>query len=176
MKKIKFFSKQTAWVFTVSVAVSTVVFGLVSESNHRQQMDYADLADKDLLSHQHKVEVWKDPNCGCCTEWVKHMEDNGFQVVVHNTGNREARDELGMPQKYGACHTAKVDGYVIEGHTPATDIRRLLKEKPEALGLATPGMPLGSPGMDGEMYQNRKHPYDVLLVAKNGSNQIYQSY
>ncbi len=81
-----------------------------------------------------------------------------------------------MPQKYGSCHTALVQGYVIEGHVPAEDIRRLLKERPDALGLAVPSMPLGSPGMDGPAYGGRRHPYQVLLVQKDGSAQVFNSY
>jgi len=116
------------------------------------------------------VEVWKDPNCGCCVDWVAHMEQNGFTVTVHDTGNAAKRAELGMPENLGSCHTALVDGYVIEGHIPAEDIRKLLEEKPEAIGLAVPGMPLGSPGMDSPVYEGRKDPYDVLLVSKNAEN------
>jgi hypothetical protein len=122
------------------------------------------------------VEVWKDPNCGCCKDWIAHMERAGFQAVVHDTGNNGARARLGLPLKYGSCHTALVDGYVIEGHVPATDIRRLMREKPKALGLAVPGMPVGAPGMDGPEYKGRKDKYDVLLVAKDGRSSVYQFY
>jgi hypothetical protein len=122
------------------------------------------------------VEVWKDPNCGCCKDWIAHMERAGFKAIVHDTGNNSARARLGLPQKYGSCHTALVDGYVIEGHVPATDIRRLMREKPKALGLAVPGMPVGAPGMDGPEYKGRKDKFDVLLVAKEGTHKVYQSY
>ena len=81
-----------------------------------------------------------------------------------------------MPQQLASCHTASVGGYVIEGHVPARDIQRLLTEKPTALGLAVPGMPIGSPGMDGEVYGGRRDPYQVLLVQKDGSTQVFQSY
>lgn len=122
------------------------------------------------------VEVWKDPNCGCCKDWIAHMEKNGFAVTVKDQGNNAARARLGMPQKFGSCHTAVVQGYVIEGHVPASDIQRLLKEKPQALGLAVPGMPVGSPGMDGAVYGGRRDPYKVLLVQKDGSSQVFNSY
>jgi hypothetical protein len=122
------------------------------------------------------VEVWKDPNCGCCKDWIAHMEKNGFAVTVKDQGNNAARARLGMPQKFGSCHTAVVQGYVIEGHVPASDIQRLLKEKPQALGLAVPGMPVGSPGMDGAVYGGRRDPYKVLLVQKDGSSQAFNSY
>jgi len=117
------------------------------------------------------IEVWKDPSCGCCKDWIVHMERNGFSLTVHDTGNAAPRARLGLPQRLGSCHTALVDGYVLEGHVPAADVRRLLQEKPKALGLAVPGMPVGSPGMDGAVYQGRKDPYDVLLVTKNGTGQ-----
>ena len=113
------------------------------------------------------MEVWKDPNCGCCQDWVELMEKAGFAVTVHDTGNSAVRAKLGLPQRLGSCHTALVGGYLLEGHVPAADVRRLLKEKPKALGLAVPGMPVGSPGMDGPEYGGRKDPYDVLLVSKN---------
>ncbi len=122
------------------------------------------------------VEVWKDPNCGCCADWVKHLEAQGFQVKVNDTGNTAARKRLGIPEKLGSCHTALVAGYALEGHVPASDIRRLLKEKPQAVGLAVPGMPVGSPGMDGPAYGGRVDPYEVLLVGKDGSTRVFQRH
>lgn len=123
-----------------------------------------------------RVEVWKDPNCGCCQDWVDHMQANGFAVKVHATGNNAVRARLGLPQKLGSCHTALVGGYVVEGHVPASDVRKLLQQKPKALGLAVPGMPVGSPGMDGAVYGDRRDPYDVLLVAHDGSTRVFNSY
>jgi hypothetical protein len=122
------------------------------------------------------LEVWKDPDCGCCADWVTHLEANGFAVRVNNTGNSAVRTRLGVPTKLGSCHTALVAGYAIEGHVPAREILRLLKERPQAVGLTVPGMPVGSPGMDGAVYGDRRDPYDVLLIAKDGSTQVYQSY
>lgn len=122
------------------------------------------------------VEVWKSPTCGCCNDWIKHLEANGFQVKGYDKGNIAMRKELGMPIKYGSCHTAKVNGYVIEGHVPAREIHRLLKERPNALGLSVPDMPIGSPGMDGPEYGGQVDPYDVLLVQKNGSATVFASY
>ena len=122
------------------------------------------------------LEVWKDPNCGCCQDWVDHMQANGFAVKVHETGNNAVRARLGLPQKLGSCHTALVGGYVVEGHVPASDVRALLQQKPKALGLAVPGMPVGSPGMDGAVYGNRRDPYDVLLVARDGTTRVFNSY
>lgn len=122
------------------------------------------------------VEVWKDPNCGCCKDWMSHLTDNGFDVKAFDKGNTAARAAFGMPQALGSCHTAKVQGYVIEGHVPAADIRRLLAEKPQALGLAVPGMPIGSPGMDGAIYGGRRDPYQVLLVKKDGKTEVFSRY
>lgn len=122
------------------------------------------------------VEVWKDPSCGCCGDWVSHMQASGFQVQVHDTGNAEARKRLGVPEKMGSCHTALVAGYALEGHVPARDIHRLLKERPQAIGLAVPGMPVGSPGMDGSLYNGRKDPYDVVLLLPGDKSRVYQSY
>lgn len=122
------------------------------------------------------VEVWKDASCGCCNDWIAHLKKAGFETRVHEIGNTGARVRLGMPVKFGSCHTARIGGYAIEGHVPAREIQRLLREKPKAIGLAVPGMPIGSPGMDGPAYNNRKDPYDVLLVKADGSSTVYQSY
>lgn len=109
------------------------------------------------------VEVFKSPYCGCCTDWVKHMQAAGFAVKVHNVDDTQAaRAAAGMPDSLASCHTAKVGGYAIEGHVPAQDIRRLLVEKPKAVGLAVPGMPQGAPGME----VPKPQPYDTLLVSR----------
>ncbi|QXZ08412.1 DUF411 domain-containing protein [Comamonas sp. Y33R10-2] len=113
------------------------------------------------------MEVWKDPNCGCCKDWIAIIEKAGFDIKVHDVGNAAVRAKLGLPQNLGSCHTALVGGYVVEGHVPAADVHKLLKEKPKALGITVPGMPVGSPGMDGPDYGGRKDPFDVLLVTKN---------
>jgi hypothetical protein len=122
------------------------------------------------------VQVWKDPNCGCCKDWMAHLHKAGFEVSGIDKGNTAARAALGMPLKLGSCHTARVQGYVIEGHVPASDIKRLLTEKPNALGLAVPGMPIGSPGMDGPEYGGRRDTYQVLLVQKDGSTQVFNTH
>lgn len=122
------------------------------------------------------AEVWKDPSCGCCKDWVAHLESAGFKVKVNNTGNDRIRERLGVDRRYGSCHTALIGGYAIEGHVPVKEIRRLLKEKPAALGLAVPGMPVGSPGMDDENYGNREDPYSVMLLTKDGGATVYQRY
>lgn len=122
------------------------------------------------------VEVWKSPSCGCCQEWIVHMQQHGFRAKVHDVGNTAARARLKVPARLGSCHTAWVGGYAIEGHVPAADIQRLLKERPDAIGLAVPGMPIGSPGMDGPEYGNRRDPFDVLLILRDGSTRVFSSH
>lgn len=123
-----------------------------------------------------RIEVWTGPGCGCCKDWIRHLEEHGFDVKWHDGGNSDARARLGIPARYGSCHTAEVDGYAIEGHVPADDIRKLLELKPDALGLAVPAMPRGSPGMDGPQYGSVTDPYDVLLVLRDGSTAVFTSY
>ncbi len=120
------------------------------------------------------VEVTKRPNCGCCTAWADHLRAAGFEVKVTET--REmwgVKRHAGIPQNLDACHTAKVGGYVVEGHVPASEIKRLLAQKPEVKGIAVPGMPIGSPGME---VGNRTEPYDVLSFDADGQTQVFQSY
>ncbi|MCC2974361.1 DUF411 domain-containing protein [Massilia sp. IC2-476] len=119
------------------------------------------------------IEVYKAATCGCCKEWVKHLEANGFKVKAQDVENTsDYREKFGIPNEYGSCHTGRVNGYALEGHVPASEIKRLLSEKPKARGLAVPGMPMGSPGMEGP----RKDAYDVLLVKDGGKTSVYKRY
>lgn len=123
------------------------------------------------------VEVWKTPSCGCCKDWLAHLRDNGFDVVAHDVEDTvEARKAARMPERYASCHTGIVRGYALEGHVPAREIKRLLREQPKAIGLAVPSMPLGSPGMDGPAYGSRRMPYNVLLIGLDGQSMVYQAY
>lgn len=122
------------------------------------------------------ITMWRGPKCGCCKDWAAYIEKNGFNVKAFDEGNTEMRQKLGMPVQFGSCHTALINGYVIEGHVPAREIKRLLAEKPKVLGLAVPAMPLGSPGMDGPEYKDKKDPYDVLVISLNGGSSVYQAY
>ncbi|WP_036249963.1 DUF411 domain-containing protein [Methylobacter sp. BBA5.1] len=116
------------------------------------------------------VEVFKSPQCGCCGKWIKHLQQNGFQVNTHEVNDvPAARKKLGIPDRLGSCHSARVGDYVIEGHVPAADIQRLIKEKPKALGLAVPSMPPGSPGME----TANPVPYETLLVEADGSTRVF---
>ncbi len=120
-----------------------------------------------------KITVYKSPTCGCCTKWVKHLEQNGFIVEAFNSRDMSAvKRQMGITRDIQSCHTGEIDGYFIEGHVPADDIKRLLKEKPEAAGLTVPGMPMGSPGMEG----HRKDAYSVLLVSKDGKQEVFSKH
>lgn len=120
------------------------------------------------------ITVWKTPACGCCHEWVAHLRQSGFEVLTHDVPDTTpVRDKLGLPQQYSSCHTASLGAYVVEGHVPAQELRRLLREKPKARGLAVPGMPVGSPGME---MGHARDAYDVLLVLPDGKARVYQSY
>ena len=129
-------------------------------------------AQQSSSSTDHNIVVYKSPSCGCCKEWVKHLKNNGFSVEVHNQQNvAPIKRELGVPARLQSCHTAKVGDYVIEGHVPADLISKLLVEKPKIKGLAVPGMPMGSPGMEGP----RKDDYDIVTFSENGRTSIYAS-
>lgn len=120
------------------------------------------------------VLVYKNPSCGCCTEWVKHMQSAGFSVTVKQVPDTSPhRKRLGMPETFGGCHTALIGGYVLEGHVPAPDAKRMLAMRPDAIGLAVPGMPVGSPGMEVE---DRVDPYEVLLVDRSGRASVFAHY
>ena len=112
------------------------------------------------------VTVYKSPTCGCCGKWVEHLRQAGLQVEVRETGNLDAvKQRLGVSRKLGSCHTATVGGYIIEGHVPAAQVQRLLREKPPVAGIAVPGMPVGSPGMEGPGGK----PYQVVSWRKGGT-------
>lgn len=120
-----------------------------------------------------EVTVYKSKYCGCCSAWVEHLRSSGFRVIARDVGDVIAlREKLGVPNDLGSCHTATVAGYAIEGHVPAGDIRRLLRERPRARGLAVPGMPLGSPGMEGP----RRDPYQTLLFQGDGSYIVFERH
>jgi hypothetical protein len=117
------------------------------------------------------VTVFKDPNCGCCRLWVDHLRKHAFTVVTKDTSDvATIKNSARVPQAHRSCHTAFVNGYVIEGHVPAADVQRLLKEKPKVAGLAVGGMPVGSPGME---VGNRKDAYEVVAFNRDGTTQVY---
>lgn len=121
-----------------------------------------------------EITVYKSPYCGCCSQWAAHLRANGFSVLENKVNNvGDYKQQFGIPSALASCHTALVAGYVIEGHVPASDIRRLLREKPDILGLSVPGMVAGSPGME---QGTEKISFDVLAVRHDGTVYIYNSY
>ncbi|MFB6229882.1 MAG: DUF411 domain-containing protein [Salinibacter sp.] len=120
------------------------------------------------------VTVYKSPTCNCCSEWVTHMREQGFSVEVESRVNvQPVKKQVGVPSPLAACHTAVVDGYVVEGHVPAQDVKRLLRETPEVRGLSVPGMPVGSPGME---RGGRREPYEVLAFTAAGDTSVFAQY
>ena len=117
--------------------------------------------------------IWKTPWCGCCTAWAQHMTDAGFKVDIKEVEDlAQVKNKAGVPHSLRSCHTAHVAGYTIEGHVPASDVKRLLTSKPAVAGLAVPGMPSGSPGME-----NGQHDaYDVMTFTRSGESTVFKSY
>ena len=119
------------------------------------------------------IDVYRDPSCGCCGAWISYLRTQGYTVTVHEDQPMAAvKTRLGVPADAASCHTALIDGYVIEGHVPVEDIRRLLAEHPNARGLAAPGMPMGSPGME----MGSAERYDVVLIGRDGSSRIFATH
>ena len=132
-----------------------------------ESQDAAAMAADPLL-----VVVHKNESCSCCKQWVEHLKQSGFHVKVYDVSNLgPIKERVGIPVAKGSCHTAQISGYFVEGHVPASDVRRLLAEHPDAKGLTVPGMPVGSPGM--ETPDGKVQPYDVLLVARDGSTSVF---
>ena len=121
-----------------------------------------------------EVTVFKSPTCGCCREWVEHLRKHAFAVTSKDTADvSSVKRTARVPEALHSCHTAFVNGYVVEGHVPAADIQRLLKEKPKIAGIAVPGMPAGSPGME---MGSRKDPYDVVAFKRDGSTSVFAKH
>ena len=116
------------------------------------------------------IAVYKDPGCQCCAKWVKHLSANGFVTTVRDTSDMASvKRTMGVPEALQSCHTAVVGKYVVEGHVPADVIKKLLAEKPAVMGLAVPGMPMGSPGMEG----SPKDPYNIIAFERDGKTRVY---
>lgn len=151
-------------IFWRILAASILVAGLIP------QISCSDAAKQAELE---SITVYKSPTCGCCAKWVTHLQENGFEVeTIDLQDMNPVKTEAGISRQLASCHTAKTGGYVIEGHVPASDIKRLLKERPNVAGLTVPGMPMGSPGMEG----NRKDNYDVLMFTKTGETAVFSSH
>ena len=153
---------------TVGIALAALTVG-AALPRHKEQ----------VTSHRSPVTavsvvVYKDPNCGCCKVWIEHLRKHGFEVTSHDTPNmNEPKATGGVPAKLHSCHTAFVNGYVVEGHVPAADIQRMLTEKPKIAGIAVPGMPIGSPGME---VGNRVDKYDVVAFNRDGSTRVFAKH
>ena len=131
------------------------------------------LSDPAQTAELESITVYKSPTCGCCSKWVSHLHANGFEVEAIDRQNmNDVKLDAGIPRQLASCHTAKIGGYVIEGHVPAADIKRLLKERPDVAGLAVPGMPMGSPGMEG----HRQDRYEVLTFTGSGDTAVFSRY
>lgn len=155
--------------FIGAISSLAVIFLLISHTVHASSTpSTTPTADKPM-----QLEVYKSPTCGCCEEWISHLQSHGLKSNIHHPDDLNAiKNRYKISPKYQSCHTAvSPDGYVFEGHIPALVITRFLAEKPEgAIGLAVPGMPVGSPGMEmGERFT----PYDVLLLKSDGSSEVY---
>ena len=125
-------------------------------------------------SAEAEMTVYKSPTCGCCGKWITHMEENGFKVkAVDVIEMNVVKQKYGITQNLASCHTAIIDGYFIEGHVPASDVKRLLSEKTDSKGLTVPGMPIGSPGME---MGDRVDAYQVLSVNDDGSIDVFNQY
>lgn len=134
-------------------------------------MSFVALGANAAFADGEEVTVYKDPNCGCCGKWADHLRQNGFEVREVPTREMAlVKSEAGVPRALGACHTATVGGYVVEGHVPAADVRRLLTEKPALTGIAVPGMPAGSPGMEGPYPAER---YEVVGFDAKGGTRVF---
>ncbi len=144
-------------ILGLAVGLAAAAFALRSPS---------EAVDKPLVT------VYKSPTCGCCSKWVDHLEANGYAVETQDMNNvMPMKQRLGLPAQLASCHTAVVGGYVVEGHVPSDVIDKLLEEKPEIVGIAVPGMPIGSPGMEGPNPES----YDILAFTKDGNQSVYAS-
>ena len=150
------------WLF-----ITVVIIGAAGYSGYSLRLSPIQSASAE------EITVYKSPTCGCCKKWVSHLEVNDFDVNAYNRTNLAAiKQQFNIPLQLQSCHTAIVGGYVIEGHVPAEDIKRLLTEKPDIHGLTVPGMPMGSPGMEGP----RKDSYQVLAIDKQGTTSVYSQH
>jgi hypothetical protein len=149
----------------IALAVASIALALTTAA--------ARTSPSNTAAKKPTITVYKDPSCGCCKKWIEHLVKNGYRVDAKDTPNMtEIKHTLGVPDGLTACHTAVVNGYLIEGHVPASDIDRLLAQKPRIAGLAVPGMPAGSPGMEGMGTQR----YQVLTFDKSGKTTVFAGH
>jgi hypothetical protein len=152
---------------TIAIGMCTVVFVAAN---------IVALAQQKPVSSRTPIVVYKTATCGCCAMWVEHMRQNGFQPTVHDVSAAQVRavsQAAGLRDEGTSCHTAKVGNFIVEGHVPAADVQRMLKEKPAIAGIAAPGMPVGSPGME---MGDRKQPYNVIAFTKDGRSTVFSKH
>lgn len=152
----------------VGLGVIIAVIGIAAYTQFGNQSPQ--IADEDLPA----VTVYKSPTCECCSDWVAHMQENGFEVKTTDLADmQQIKNRFNVPRELASCHTAVVGGYVVEGHVPAKDVKRMLGQEANVAGLTVPGMPVGSPGME---RGNQLDPYNVLAFSKNGKANIFAKY
>lgn len=157
-----------ASIALLGVVLAAIVWAWAGEKASVEPRAVAPGNDNDMV-------VYASPQCGCCGDWVDHMEDHGFKAETRKTDAVNAvKEEAGLPRDLVSCHTAFIDGYLIEGHVPAGDVQRLLEERPDAAGLSVPRMPVGSPGM--EIEGEGRDAFDVILFRSDGSREVFNHY
>lgn len=167
------FGQRSAMTLVAILSLLASSIALSTPPKHSSVSDVAVRPSPAGVTSSHALDVYKSPSCGCCQEWVEHVEAQGFSAEIHHPSDlNQIKIKYRIAPEYQSCHTAvSSDGYIFEGHIPAKIIQRFLTEKPkDALGLAVPGMPMGSPGME---MGNHFSPYDVLLLKSDGSTQVY---
>ena len=176
--------KSRRFVALFGVTLISALGGIYLKSDNQVE-NFSDAQDETVLasvwdkpsesySGNKEITVYRSPSCGCCGVWIEHMKKHGFQVTDIKTDNLEAiKQKYNLPISLESCHTATIDGYVIEGHIPAHDIKRFLKQKHKFAGLAVPGMPLGTPGMEAGQ---RKQPFEVLAFNQSGEVEVFKNY
>ncbi|MCR6650765.1 MAG: DUF411 domain-containing protein [Cellvibrionaceae bacterium] len=160
--------------FSLALLVLITAFGCNKAQNPTAEEQTSTQVTSSAPGSTVTLDVYKSPTCGCCADWITHTETNGFKSVIHHPENLDSvKQELGIAPQYQSCHTGvSSDGFIFEGHVPARLMKKFLAEKPkDAIGLAVPGMPIGSPGME---MDDRITPYDVLLLHKDGSSSVYE--
>lgn len=166
---------------TALVAISTLTFfhfnndtKILSQENNNLVVASVWDQETELYQGNRKMTVYRTPSCGCCGLWIEHMKKHGFEITDIKTDNiEEIKQQHNLSSELASCHTATIGSYVFEGHIPADEIKRFLKQKPNLKGLAVPGMPIGTPGMEaGDM----KQPFEILAFDESGNIEVFQSY
>lgn len=169
--------KLASKITIVAVAIASVIsLSAIANENVPQTIPVSvwDVETEPDYSGTKEMTVYRDPACGCCGAWIEHAKKHGFQIKDIQTPEMEAlKQKYNIPPELASCHTTIIDGYVMEGHIPADDIKRFLKVKPPMIGLTVPGMPIGTPGMEA---RDIKQPFQVLAFNNNGEIEVFREY